>query len=396
MKKTTLYLDNHATTPLDSRVLEAMMPFLTTEFGNPSSVDHRIGREAARALDEAKGSLALSLGCDSDELIFTSGATESNNLAVLGIVRGNNSHKSVICTSGLEHACVREASEASRRFYQKTLLECPVDQEGFVDMDFIQALDGDKTLLLSIIGVHNEFGTIQDTQEIARLCNDKGIIFHSDLVHAPLCGRIDLHDLGVGLASFSGHKIYGPKGIGLLYVRRDLKSRIEPLIYGGGQQDYLRSGTLPLALCVGLAKAFEYIHEWASDKNIAEWRKRTAEFAAQFMTTCPELRLVGPSHNQGRRHPGNLAFALASCDAKDVLMNLSNDFCFSLGSACSSGSIETSKSFGRLIKAGFPVKNSRGFFRLGIDRDLRDGGCMSFLGEFSRTLDTLPKHIENY
>jgi cysteine desulfurase len=391
MKKTTLYLDNHATTPLDSRVLEAMMPFLTTEFGNPSSVDHRIGREAARVLDEAKGSLALSLGCDSDELIFTSGATESNNLAVLGIVRGNNSHKSVVCTSGLEHACVREASEASRRFYQKTLWECPVDQEGFVDMDFIQALDGDKTLLLSIIGVHNEFGTIQDTQEIARLCNDKGIIFHSDLVHAPLCGRIDLHDLGVGLASFSGHKIYGPKGIGLLYVRRDLKSKIEPLMYGGGQQDYLRSGTLPLALCVGLAKAFEYIREWASDDNIAEWRNKTTEFAAQFVATCPELKHVGPSPNQGRRHPGNLAFALASCDAKDVLINLSNDFCFSLGSACSAGSIEPSKSLGALIKWGYKIRNPRGFFRLGIDRNINEISLIDFINEFKKTLDSIDR-----
>ena len=391
MKKTTLYLDNHATTPLDSRVLEAMMPFLTTEFGNPSSVDHRIGREAARALDQAKGSLASSLGCDPDELIFTSGATESNNLAILGLVRGDHSHKSVICTSGLEHACVREASKASQRFYQKTLLECPVDQEGFVDIDFIQALDGGKTLLLSIIGVHNEFGTIQDTQEIARLCNDKGIIFHSDLVHAPLCGQIDLHDLGVGLASFSGHKIYGPKGIGLLYVRRDLKSRIEPLIYGGGQQDYLRSGTLPLALCVGLAKAFEYIREWASDGNIAEWRKRTTEFAAQFVATCPELKLVGPSHNQGRRHPGNLAFALASYDAKDVLINLSNDFCFSLGSACSSGSIEPSKSLEALIRWGYQIRKPRGFFRLGIDRNIKEMSLIGFINEFKKTLDSMDR-----
>lgn len=392
IEKYPLYLDNQATTPLDSRVLESMMPYLSVEFGNPSSTDHRVGREAAAALNRARESLSSSLGCDPDELIFTSGATESNNLAILGIVRGDNSPKTIICTSGIEHACVREASLASERFYKKELLECPVDQEGFVDIDFIQALNSDKTLLLSIIGVHNEFGTIQDTQGIARLCNDKGIIFHSDLVHAPLCGRIDLHDLGVGLASFSGHKLYGPKGIGLLYIRRDLKSKIEPLIYGGGQQDYLRSGTIPVALCVGLAKAFEYICEWSSEDKIAEWRKKTEEFAVRFMQTCHELQLVGPSLGQRRRHPGNLAFVLESHDAKDVLMKLSNDFCFSLGSACSSGSIEPSRSFRRLINGGDEIRNLRGFFRLGIDPALKEISLIDFLVEFTRTLVTLPKY----
>ena len=250
-----IYADYQATTPADPRVLEKMAPYWRESFGNPHSNDHMVGWRAAEAVRESLTSVAMLIGADPDEIVFTSGATESNNLALLGLARRAPADRRRILVSAIEHKCVLAAAQALREHESFTVETIPVDREGFIDLDSLENMLDDTVLTASIMAVNNEVGTIQNIPAISGILGSRGILFHCDAAQAPCAMDVGNLAAHADLISLSGHKMYGPQGIGTLYIRRDLQPDIEPIIYGGGQQNGLRSGTLPLPLCVGMAAA---------------------------------------------------------------------------------------------------------------------------------------------
>ena len=255
----TIYADYQATTPVDPQVLAKMAPCWSELFGNPHSSDHVVGWRANTAVQGAASSVAALIGADADEVIFTSGATEANNLALFGLARRALVGRRRILVSAIEHKCVLGAARILSEREGFTVEVIPVDGAGVVDFDALEERLDESVLLLSVMAVNNEVGTIQDIPRIAKLLVPQGILFHCDAAQAPCA--MDVSDLAThaDLISLSGHKMYGPQGIGALYLRRDLKESLEPLIYGGGQQEGLRSGTVPMPLCVGMATAAEIV-----------------------------------------------------------------------------------------------------------------------------------------
>ena len=237
-----IYLDNQATTPTDPRVVEAMLPFFTERFGNPHSTAHAFGWDAEEAVERARGQLAELIGASPREVIFTSGATESNNLAIKGAARFHRERRPKVVTLASEHKCVLEsARDLEREGHAVAIL--PVRPDGLVDLDLLAGTVDEQTSIVSVMSVNNEIGVIQPVKEIAALCREKGAYFHCDAAQAVGKIPLDVADLGVDLLSISGHKFYGPKGIGALYVRRRPRVRLEPLMSGGGQERGLRSST---------------------------------------------------------------------------------------------------------------------------------------------------------
>ncbi|MEK7854648.1 MAG: cysteine desulfurase family protein, partial [Acidobacteriota bacterium] len=252
----TIYLDHQATTPVDPRVVAEMAPYFEDSFGNPHSKDHSIGWTASLAVDMSSDRIAALIGADKDEIIFTSGATESNNLALLGLCRKNTDKKRHrVLLSAIEHKSVLAVGRVleTQLGYDVQLL--PVNRSGCVEMATLESALDDHVLVVSIMAVNNEIGTIQDLGSLAKTIRDAGAFLHCDAAQTPLAIDIALFADGIDMISLSSHKMGGPKGIGALYVRRDLQKQIEPLIYGGGQQNGLRSGTVPVALCVGMGAA---------------------------------------------------------------------------------------------------------------------------------------------
>ncbi|MFZ5805235.1 MAG: cysteine desulfurase family protein [Acidobacteriota bacterium] len=264
-----IYLDYNATTPVDPQVLQAMLPAFTEHFGNASSRTHAYGWTAAALVDQARTTLAKLLGANPEELVFTSGATEANNLAIKGLAR--SSRKRHIVTTAIEHPAVLEACDSLQR-EGFTVTRVPVGKSGVVDPEAVVQALTDDTLLVSVMLVNNEIGTIQPVPEVARLCHQRGVLVHCDATQAPGKLEVNVQKLGVDLLSLSAHKFYGPKGVGLLYVRRQKPPlRLEPLLHGGGQEGGLRSGTLNVPGIVGMAKALEL-----SVANLEEESKRQA------------------------------------------------------------------------------------------------------------------------
>jgi cysteine desulfurase len=248
-----IYLDYQATTPMDPRVLEAMMPYFTHKFGNSGSRSHAYGWEAEEGTEKARAQVAKLIGADEKEVIFTSGATESNNLAIRGVAEFYKDRKNHIITTVTEHKCVLDTCRhLEQQGFEVTYL--PVKQDGLLDLDVLRAAITDKTVLVSVMAVNNEIGVIQPLAEIGRICREKKVFFHTDAAQAAGKIPLDVEALNIDLMSISGHKIYGPKGIGALYVRRKPRVRLVPMIVGGGQERGFRSGTLPTPLCVGLAR----------------------------------------------------------------------------------------------------------------------------------------------
>lgn len=249
------YLDNQATTPLDPRVLEAMLPALTEQFGNAGSRTHAYGRDAALLVERARERVAELISAEPGEIVFTSGATESNNLALLGVARAQLGRKRKIVTQRTEHKSILDAcAQLQREGFQVTLL--PVGEDGLVNPASVANAIDDETALVSIMWANNEIGVVQDVEEIGRVCRTRGVPLHTDAVQAAGTEHIDLASTPIDLLSISAHKMYGPKGVGALYVRRRSKLRMAPLVFGGGQERGLRSGTLPVHQIVGLGAAF--------------------------------------------------------------------------------------------------------------------------------------------
>ena len=336
----TIYADYQATTPLDPRVRERMAPFWRESFGNPHSSDHAVGWQAHRAVEDAAASVAALIGADADEIVFTSGATEANNLALFGLTGHAPSGPHRILVSAIEHKCILAACRAiaARKGFKIEMI--PVDHEGMLDLSALEAALEDDVLMASVMAVNNEVGTIQDLPAISELLSSRNIPFHCDAAQAP--SAMDMKYLAhhADMISLSAHKMYGPQGIGALYIRRNLQNRIEPLIYGGGQQNGLRSGTLPLPLCVGMGAAAEL----AANSDEAVERARVALQRDQFVCLLQDggADIVLNGSQTDRRHPGNANLQFTGYEAEWILTSLQPVLAASSGAACTSGTPEPS------------------------------------------------------
>ncbi|MCO6417641.1 aminotransferase class V-fold PLP-dependent enzyme [Siccirubricoccus sp. KC 17139] len=366
-----IYLDNHATTPVDPRVLAAMRPWWEENFANPHSVEHVLGRAAEAAVEQAREAVAALIGAEAREIILTSGATESNNLAIKGAARfaaQQGGERRRIVTLATEHKCVLESvRDLAAEGFEPVVL--PVRPDGLADLDRLRETVDDRTLLVTIMAVNNEIGVVQPLAEIGTIAKAAGALFHTDAAQG--AGRIplDVAELQADLLSLSGHKIYGPKGIGALYVRRRPRVRLAPLFSGGGQERGLRSGTLPAPLIVGLGEAARLaaIEGMLDAGRIAGQRDR---FLAALRAEIPEVRLNGDAE---RRVPGNLNLTFPGIarqgetiwpDAQ-AIMAAAPDVCVSTGSACSSAEVEPSYVLRAL---GISEREARATLRIGIGR----------------------------
>lgn len=338
----TLYLDHQATTPLDSRVFDAMRPYFEGRFGNPHAVDHVVGWRAAQAVDRAAGQLASLIGADPDEIVFTSGATEANNLALLGLGRrAAGGYRNRILLGATEHKCILELGRILRDTYGYKINYIPVDSEGRIVPNVLAEHLSDDVLLVSVMAVNNEIGTIQSMQAISDAVRQHGALLHCDGAQAPCA--LDLSGIAqtVDMLSLSGHKMYGPMGIGALYIQRDLHCEIEPLIYGGGQQNGLRSGTLPTPLIVGIGAAAGLSSGASATAERVAVRELSRRFEEQLKgMPCP-VWINGPT-NPSQRHPGNINARFEGIVAAALLGQVQPRLAASTGSACTSGIPEPS------------------------------------------------------
>lgn len=331
----SIYFDNQASTPLDPSVFRQMQPYLQEYYGNPHSAEHALGWRSNKAVEKARKMIAEYIGADADEVYFTSGATESNNLALLGLCRGNNSSRRKILISSIEHKCILSVSDALEKTHGYQVVKIPVGSDGLVDMDFLtRSLDGD-VFLVSIMAVNNEVGSIQPIQEISRLAKNVGAIIHSDAAQAPCAMDIDVDVTDVDLLSLSAHKMYGPKGIGAVYIRRRLQGVVEPLIYGAGQESGMRGGTLPTPLCVGMGAAVEMMSQPDAARERDVIRGLRDDFVSKISTEIKGSKINGPELD--KRHPGNVNICFPGVNAQDLLTTLQPRLAASSGAACSSG-----------------------------------------------------------
>jgi cysteine desulfurase len=331
-----IYLDYQATTPLDPRVLEAMMPYFTYKFGNPHSRSHSYGWEAEEGVEKARAQVAKLIGADEKEVIFTSGATESNNLAIRGVAEFYKDRKNHIVTTVTEHKCVLDTCRhLEQNGFEVTYL--PVQKNGIVDLDVLRAAITDKTVVVSIMAVNNEIGVIQPLTEIGKICREKKTFFHTDAAQAAGKIPLDVEKMNIDLMSISGHKIYGPKGIGALYVRRKPRVRLVPLIVGGGQERGFRSGTLPTPLCVGLGEAAEIC-----SKEMETEAKRLKKLQDRMLKGLNDkLTDIIVNGDLEHRIPGNLNISFAYVEGESLMMGIKG-LSVSSGSACTSASLEPS------------------------------------------------------
>lgn len=337
-----IYMDYQATTPVDARVVAEMVQHFGGAPGNPHSVDHFFGWQAARAVEQAADRVARLIGADPDEIVFTSGATEANNLALLGLGRGaSGGNRRRILVSAIEHKCVLAACRALHQQLGYVIDTVPVDAAGRVDISALEHALSDDVLVVSIMAVNNEIGTIQDVGHISKIINDNGALFHCDAAQAPCA--IDLHKYSsfVDLLSLSSHKMYGPQGVGALYIRREIQGHIEPLVYGGGQQRGLRSGTVPVALCVGLGVAADILADAdGAEAERAAMRNQRDTFIRKLTELSWPVSLNGA--DGALRHPGNANMRFDGFDAHDILSTLQPRLAASTGAACVSGMPEPS------------------------------------------------------
>ena len=334
--KSPIYLDYQATTPTDPRVVEAMLPYFTEKFGNPHSRSHQFGWEAEDAVEMARDRIASLIGANPKEIIFTSGATESNNLALKGVARFYREKKNHIITCVTEHKCVLDtARHLEQDGFAVTYL--PVEKNGLIDLDFLADSITEQTVIVSIMAVHNEIGVIQPIAEIGAICRERRVFFHTDAAQAVGKIPLDVEEMKIDLMSISGHKIYGPMGIGALFVRRRPRVRLKAMIDGGGQERGMRSGTLPTPLCVGLGEACAIAEKemGAEAERLHMLRDR---FYKAIMERLPEVYLNGDLE---RRIPGNLNISFAYVEGEGLMMGI-KDLAVSSGSACTSASLEPS------------------------------------------------------
>jgi cysteine desulfurase len=366
-----IYLDHAATTPVRPEVAEAMQPYLSGRFGNPSSI-HAAGRQARAAMDEARDSVAAALHADYGEICFTSGGTEADNLALIGTMFAAPENRNHLVVSAVEHHAVLHAARfLESRGYGVTWLG--VDREGFVDGDALAEAVTDRTALVSIMHGNNEIGTVQDVARFARVAHDRGALFHTDAVQT--LGFLPLHVRGIDcdLLSVSAHKVYGPKGVGTLYVRTGVK--LSPILFGGAQERERRPGTENTAGIAGFGAAIQ-LSQGEREGEAARLAELRDRFAESMLNAIPDARLNGPKGS--RRLPHIVNISISGCEGSALLMNLDRaGICASSGSACSSGSIEPS----HVLKA------------IGLPDDLAASGIRFSLGR-GTTAEQLDATVE--
>ena len=338
-KPMPVYLDNQATTPVDPRVLDRMLPYFSQHFANPASIQHAAGRAVANAVEVARAEVAALLGADEREIVFTSGATEANNLAIKGAVRFALRHGrgDGVVTLVTEHKCVLESAAAMQREGARVTV-LPVGVDGLVDLDRLADAIDDWTVIVSVLAAHNEIGTIQLLAEIGLLCRSKGVLFHTDAAQAAGKIPLDVEAMRIDLLSVSAHKMYGPKGIGCLFVRRRPRARLEAQMDGGGQERAIRSGTVAAPLVVGFGAAATIAR-----RELAAEASRLAALNARFLSrlrvALPDVTVNG---HRTQRLPGNLNLAIPGAAAAALVMALAEDVALSTGSACTSSEVEPS------------------------------------------------------
>ena len=374
----TNYKDYSATTYVKPEVLDAMMPFFTEKFGNPSSF-YGISRETKMAIDNARAQVAKAINCDPNEVYFTGGGSEADNWAIKGIATAHMKKGNHIITTKIEHHAVLHTCEFLEKFgFEVTYLD--VNEEGFVDLKQLEEAITDKTILVSIMFANNEIGTIQPIKEIGALCREKKVLFHTDAVQAVGSVPVDVKEMNIDLLSLAGHKLYGPKGIGALYIRRGI--RIDNLIHGGGQERGRRAGTENIPGVVGLGKAIELATE-----NIEENRARLTVLRDKLidgiLERIPYARLNGPRGD--KRLPGNSNISFEFIEGESILLSLDFEgICASSGSACTSGSLDPSHV---LLAIGLPHEKAHGSLRTTL-------GAASTEEDVEKLLNELPPIIE--
>lgn len=372
-----LYLDAQATTPIDPRVLDAMLPYLTNAYGNPHSRTHAYGWESEKAVEEARKEIADLISCDPKEIIFTSGATESNNIAVKGVARFYKEKKNHVITTQTEHKCVLDSCRILEgEGFNVTYL--PVGSNGIINLEELEKAITPQTSLVSIMTVNNEIGVKQPVKEIGAICRAKKVFFHTDAAQAVGKIPIDVNEMNLDLMSISGHKVYGPKGVGALFVRRRPRVRLEPIQNGGGQERGMRSGTVPTPLAVGLGAACRIAQaEMAADQA---WVKSLCDRLLKRMEELPEVIRNGDSVET---YHGCVNLSFAYVEGESLLMAL-KDVALSSGSACTSASLEPSY----VLRA------------IGMDEDLAHSSIRFGLGRFTTeeevdyTADKCIQHVK--
>ncbi len=363
MVKLPIYMDNHATTPVDPRVLQAMLPHFSETFGNAASRNHSFGWAAEEAVDKSRNQIASLINAKSKEIIFTSGATESDNLAIKGIVEFYKDKGNHIITCVTEHKAVLDSCRTLERNGKAVVTYLPVDKYGMVDPDAVRAAITDKTVLITLMYANNEIGTIHPVAEIGRIAKEKGIVFHCDAVQAVGKIPVNVDRDGIDLLSMSAHKIYGPKGVGAIYVRsKGPRVRLTPQMDGGGHERGMRSGTLNVTGIVGLGKACEIAQAEMAEENVRLLDLRN-KLQAGIFERLDEVYVNG---HPTERLPGNLNVSFAYVEGESLLMGIS-DIAVSSGSACTSATLEPSY----VIRA------------LGVDEELAHSSIRFGLGRFN-------------
>lgn len=381
MKEERIYLDHQATTPVDPRVVEAMLPYFTEVFGNAASKDHIFGLEAKRAVDKAREQIASAINARPDEIIFTSGATESDNIALFGAAEKLAQKGDHIITCVTEHKAVLDScAELERRGKRVTYL--PVDQFGRVDPEDVRQAITPQTILISIMAANNEIGTIAPIAEIGQAAADHGVLFHTDAVQA--FGRIslDVKAMNIHLMSLSGHKIYGPKGIGVLYRRRsNPRAQVAPVIYGGGHERGLRSGTLNVPAIVGFGEA-----AWIAQREMKQENERYRRWTKQIFTGLQEE--LGEVHLNGHpteRLSHNLNVSIPGVESRALIVKLKN-VAIATGSACTSDKVEPSHVISAL---GFGEQRAHNAIRISVGRSNEDHQLDIVIGQLVVTVRSL-------
>ena len=354
-----IYLDYQATTPVDEKILKKMIPYFSEYFGNPHSNNHEFGRSANNAVDEARANVANLINAETNEIIFTSGATESNNFAIKSIAKDYFEKECQIITAKTEHKCVLESChELEKEGFQVTYLD--VDEDGIIKLSELENLLKEKKALVSIMHANNEIGVLQPIKEIGELCKKYNSIFHSDIAQSIGTQKIDIVEMNIDACSISAHKIYGPKGIGSLYISNHIKNTLRPLMSGGGQEMNLRSGTLSPALCVGLGEACRDISQ-----NREKYTKHFEEIKSALLSDLDSSNLdYVINGNIKQRIPNNLNISIKGKVAEQMF-NFMPHIALSSGSACTSGTIERSH-----VLSAMKLDDSRidGSFRISAGR----------------------------
>lgn len=372
-----IYLDNAATTSVDQRVLEAMLPYYKSSFGNPSSL-YSYGQEAKRAIEEAREKVAKALGANSDEIYFTSGGSESDNWALKGIAYALKEKGNHIITTAIEHHAVLHAClYLEKQGFEITYL--PVDKYGLVSTEELKNAITEKTILVSVMFANNEIGTIEPIEELARITHEKGIYFHTDAVQAVGNIPIDVKKLNIDLLSLSAHKIYGPKGVGALYIKKGVK--LHSLIQGGGQERNRRAGTENVAGIVGLGTAIELITN-DLDSHINKLTYLRDKLINGILEKIPYTRLNG---HPTKRLPGNVNVSIEFIEGESLILSLDMaGICASSGSACTSGTLDPSHV---LLAIGLPHEIAHGSLRLSIGKENTDE-------DIEKVLEILPQIVD--